>query len=117
MQGIIYEEKSIWVFLLVTVVIGGWTAWRTGKGIATSWGEIVPHVLIYTLLLGVGIRFIHHALYAGTMFSPQYYVVDTIVLLIFSTLGFRYTRARQMATNYHWIYEKAGPFSWKKKSV
>ena len=34
------------------------------------------------LLLGIGVRFIHHALFDGTMFTLQYYVVDTIVLLI-----------------------------------
>jgi uncharacterized membrane protein SirB2 len=117
MQGIIHEEPSIWAFIMISILIGGWTAWRTGKSVATGWGEIVPHLIIYTLLLGVGIRFIHHALFNGTMFSLHYYIVDTVVLLIFSLLGFRYTRARQMATNYYWLYEKTGPFGWKKKSV
>ena len=51
------------------------------------------------------------------MFSLHYYVVDTVVLMIFSALGFRYTRAKQMATNYYWLYEKSGPFAWKKKSA
>jgi hypothetical protein len=39
------------------------------------------------------------------------------VLMFFSILGFRYTRAKQMSTKYYWLYEKAGPFGWKKKSV
>jgi uncharacterized membrane protein SirB2 len=117
MQGVIYEESTVWTFALVTFAIGGWTAWRTGKGVATGWGEIFPHLVIYTLLLGIGIRFVHHALYDGTMFSLHYYIVDTVVLMIFSVLGFRYTRAKQMATNYYWLYEKSGPFAWKKKSV
>jgi hypothetical protein len=117
MQGLIYEEPNIWTFGLVTVVIGGWTAWRTGRGVAESWGQIWPHVVIYTMLLGIGIRFIHHALYDGTMFSLHYYIVDSIALMFFSILGFRYTRAQQMATKYYWLYEKSGPFGWRKKSV
>ena len=117
MQGILYEEPSFWSFVMVSFLIGGWTAWRTGKGVADGWGQIIPHVLIYTLLLGIGIRFVHHALFNGTMFSLHYYVVDTICLMIFSLAGFRYTRAKQMATKYYWLYEKAGPFAWKKKSV
>ena len=40
------------------------------------------------------------------MFTLQYYIVDTIVLLIFGTLGYRYTRTNQMVTQYHWLYEK-----------
>jgi uncharacterized membrane protein SirB2 len=117
MQGILYEEPSFWAFVMISVVIGGWTAWRTGKSVATSWGEIIPNVLVYILMLGIGIRFVHHALFNGTMFSLQYYVVDTVILFIFAVLGFRYTRAKQMSTQYYWLYEKAGPFSWRKKSV
>jgi uncharacterized membrane protein SirB2 len=117
MQGILYEESSIWTFALVTIAIGGWTAWRTGKSVADGWGEIFPHVVVYTLLLGIAIRFIHHALYDGTMFSLRYYIVDTIILMIFSIIGFRATRASQMVTKYYWLYEKSGPLSWKKKSV
>jgi uncharacterized membrane protein SirB2 len=117
MQGILYEEPSFWSFVMVSFLIGGWTAWRTGKGVADGWGQIIPHVVIYTLLLGIGIRFVHHALFNGTMFSLHYYIVDTICLMIFSLAGFRYTRAKQMSTKYYWLYEKAGPFAWKKKSV
>ncbi|CAN7513431.1 hypothetical protein LJR030_005276 [Rhizobium sp. LjRoot30] len=114
MQGILYEEPSVLQFLFITCIIGGWTAWRTGKSVAENW-QSYNTVVIYTLLLGIGIRFVHHALFEGTMFSPQYYVVDTIVLLLFSTAGFRYYRTRQMATNYYWLYEKASPFSWRQK--
>ena len=60
-------------------------------------------------------RFIHHALFWGTMFTLQYYVVDTIILLIFGTLGYNYTRTNQMVTQYHWLYEKASPLTWKAK--
>lgn len=116
MQGILYEEASLFQFLLVTGVLGGATAWLTGKGAAESWRSII-HVVAYTLLLGAAVRFMHHALFDGTLFSLQFYAVDTIVLLVFSILGFRYTRACQMSEKYYWLYEKAGPFSWRKKSV
>ncbi|MQW85824.1 DUF6867 family protein [Sinorhizobium saheli] len=114
MQGILYEEASIGQFLFITCVLGGWTAWRTGKSVAESWGEL-PRLLLYVALLGLGIRFVHHALFGGTMLSLQYYIVDTIVLLLFATLGYRYYRTRQMANNYYWLYEKTSPFSWKAK--
>ena len=65
--------------------------------------------------LGVGIRFIHHALFEGTMFSLHYYIVDTIVLMILGFLGYQYTRTNQMVTQYNWLYERASLLSWKPK--
>ncbi|MCJ8150655.1 hypothetical protein MNR02_03980 [Shinella sp. H4-D48] len=114
MQGILYEEPSFWQFLFITVIMGGWTAWRTGKSVAEGW-QPYRTLVIYILLLGVAIRFIHHALFNGTMLTAQYYVVDTAVLLLFATLGYRYYRTRQMTNNYYWLYEKVSPFSWKSK--
>ena len=61
------------------------------------------------------VRFIHHALFDGTMFTAQYYIVDTIVLLILGTLGYQYTRTNQMVTQYNWLYERASLLSWKAK--
>ena len=53
------------------------------------------------------VRFIHHALFDGTMFTLQYYIVDTIILLVIGIIGYRYTRTNQMVTQYHWLYEKS----------
>ncbi|KQW72457.1 DUF6867 family protein [Ensifer sp. Root127] len=114
MQGILYEEVSIWQFLFITCVLGGWTAWRTGKSVAEGWEEL-PRLFVYVALLGLGIRFVHHALFEGTMFSLQYYFADTLVLLLVAVAGFRYFRTKQMTNNYYWLYEKASPFSWKAK--
>ena len=60
MQGIIYEETSIWQFLFVTCLLGGWAAWMTGRACAQTWRDYSSLVL-YLILLGVGVRFIHHA--------------------------------------------------------
>ncbi|MCP8894128.1 hypothetical protein KYK29_04235 [Shinella daejeonensis] len=114
MQGILYEEPSVWQFLFITVIMGGWTAWRTGKSCAENW-QGLRTLAIYVLLLGVAIRFIHHALFGGTMFALQYYIVDTVVLLLFSIAGYRFYRTRQMTQMYYWLYEKATPFSWRGK--
>jgi hypothetical protein len=115
MQGVLYEEPSIWQFLMVTCLIGGWAAWMTGKACAQTWRSYT-NLLLYLLLLGVGVRFIHHALFEGTMFSLHYYVVDTVILVILGSLGFRYTRTNQMVTQYSWLFERASLLSWKPKA-
>jgi hypothetical protein len=115
MQGILHEEPSIWQFFFVTCVLGGWAAWMTGKACAQTWRPMFA-VVIYLLLLGIAVRFIHHALFGGTMFSAQYYIVDTIVLTIIGLVGYQYTRTNQMVMQYHWLYERASLLSWKARS-
>ena len=115
MQGILYEEASIWQFFFVTCLLGGWAAWMTGRASAQTWRPL-SSLVVFLLLLGIGVRFIHHALFDGTMFTAQYYVVDTIVLMIIGLLGYRYTRTNQMVTQYHWLYERASMLSWRAKS-
>ncbi len=60
------------------------------------------------LILGLAVRFIHFALFEGTLLSPQFYAVDAVVCLIFGYLGFRATRAAQMTTQYSWINAPGG---------
>lgn len=114
MQGILYEEPSIWQFFFVTCLLGGGAAWMTGRACAQTWRSYAS-LILYLLLLGIAVRFIHHALFDGTMLSLQYYIVDTIVLLIIGSLGFRYTRTNQMVTQYHWLYERTSALNWKPK--
>lgn len=114
MQGILYEEPSVLKFAIITILMGGWTAWRTGRACAEGWNT--PTTLaIYLALLGVAIRFLHHALFDGTFLSLQYYLADTVFLIIFGAAGYRFTRTRQMTTQYHWLYRKTSPFGWAPK--
>jgi hypothetical protein len=114
MQGIIYEESSVGLFLLITCVLGGWAAWMTGRAMAKTWRPFWQ-LLLYTLLLAGLVRFIHFALFAGTLLSLHYYVVDLVVVALIASAGFRVTRTRQMTTQYRWLYERTGPFSWREK--
>ncbi len=115
MQGILYEEASILQFFFVTLLLGGGGAWMTGRASAQTWRPI-SSLVVFLLLLGIAVRFIHHALFGGTMFTLHYYIVDTVVLLIIGILGYRFTRTNQMVTQYGWLYERASLLSWKSKS-
>jgi hypothetical protein len=115
MQGIIYEEPSAWLFLLVTVLMGGWAAWMTGRACAITWR---PYSILvaYLTILAAGVRFIHMALFEGTLLSLHYYLVDWAVVQLIGATGYRYTRARQMGTRYAWLFELTGPFSWRRRA-
>ena len=116
MSGILYEEDYIALFLLVTVAMGGGAAWLAGRAIAATWRPWL-HVVGYMLILGLAVRFIHFALFGGTLLSPQYYAVDAVVCLICGLLGYRVTRVSQMTTQYRWINQRAGLFGWARRHV
>ena len=116
MQGLFYEEDYAGLFLLVTVVMGGGAAWLAGRAIAATWRPWL-HVAGYMLILGAAVRFIHFALFEGTLLSLHYYAVDTVVCLIFGFLGFRVTRAAQMATQYGWINARSGLLNWARREA
>jgi Domain of unknown function (DUF6867) len=99
MQFILSEEYNFGIFLLVTIALGGGAAWLAGRAIALTWRPWW-HVLPYMLILGAAVRFIHFSLFSGTLLSPYYYAVDTVVLMFCALLGFRLTRTRQMVTQY-----------------
>jgi Domain of unknown function (DUF6867) len=95
----LYEENSFGVFLLVTLVLGGGTAWLSGRAIAQTWRPWWS-VAVYMLVLGAVVRFFHFALFDGTLLSPHFYAVDTAIAMLFGMAGFRVTRARQMVRQY-----------------
>jgi Domain of unknown function (DUF6867) len=113
---LLYEEGSFAVFLLVTIALGGGAAWMSGRAIAATWRPWW-HILAYMLILAAGVRFIHFALFEGTLVSPYYYAVDFAVCLIFGFLGFRITRAGQMARQYGFRTVRTGPLTWARRSA
>ncbi|MGE3870883.1 MAG: DUF6867 family protein, partial [Pseudorhodoplanes sp.] len=60
-HGILHEEETVGQFLFITVLLGGWAAWMTGRASAQTWRP-PSSLVIYLLALGVAVRFIHHAL-------------------------------------------------------
>jgi len=111
----LYEEDSLWTFVLVSLILGGGAAWLSGRAIAQTWRP-VWQVFFYSLILGCVVRFIHFSLFGGTLLSGYYYVVDTILLMIFGSLGFRAARVAQMLTQYRWINTPDGPLRWRRNS-
>ena len=112
--GLLYEEDSLGVFLLVTVVLGGGAAALAGRAVALTWRPWWQ-VVVYMLMLGAVVRFIHFALFGGTLLSIHYYAVDTLLCMAFGFAGFQAARARRMVAQYPWINEPDGPLRWRRK--
>lgn len=111
---LLYEEHSLGVFLLVTILLGGGAAFLAGRAIATTWRP-VWQIVSYGLILAAAVRFIHFSLFAGTFLSLHYYLVDSVFCIAFGLLGFRTARATQMVTQYRWLNESDGLLRWRQK--
>jgi hypothetical protein len=112
----LYETETLLQVVLVTGVIGGGAAFLAGRAIAQTWRPFW-NVLLYMAMLGAGVRFVHFALFEATLLSPASYAVDTLYLVAVGALAWRMTRAAQMATQYYWLYERAGPLTWRARSA
>ncbi len=103
MPNAIYEggPNGLWVFLLLTVALGGMTAFVSGRAIAETWRPYWQ-IYVYMALLALTVRFLHFALFEETLLSARSLIVDYIVVLAAAMLGHKLARSRQMATQYHW---------------
>ena len=121
-MGLIWEV-SLWVFLLVTVFLGGGAAWITGRVVARAW-EPWWQLAVYVVLLAIAVRFLHFSLFGGSFFLPlesfatalHSFIVDCVVLMVLAVLGRQITRSGQMSTQYGFLYRRAGPFSWRERA-
>jgi hypothetical protein len=89
-------------FLLVTVVLGGGAAFIAGRAVAQTWRPWSQGIL-YMLILGAAVRFIHYALFDGAIASLPAYGLDTAVVIAFFVAGFRAMRTQQMARQYGFL--------------
>ena len=112
--SLFYEEGSFGVFLLLTILIGGGAAMLAGRAIAGVWRPWW-HAVALAFPIGAAVRFLHFALFGGTLLSNHYYAVDTAVCLVFGLIGFRLMRVTQMVESYGWINERAGLFRWRRR--
>jgi hypothetical protein len=106
--------EKFFVGELMFYAIACWATWMTGKAVATTWRPKAKF-LLSAIGLAAGVRFLHFALYDGPFLSPIHFVSDLIVLSAVGLVAFQYTRTNQMVTQYHWLYERASPLSWRDR--
>jgi hypothetical protein len=112
----LYEtgDNGAWIFLLVTVLMGGAAAHATGSAIASTWRSPWK-ILGAALLLTFAVRFFHYALFQEPLLSLRNFIVDYIVVATACAWGYRLTRVRLMVLKYRWAYERTGLFWWRRR--
>lgn len=119
---------SLLVFIGVTVILSGFAAFLMGNAIAETWRPWW-HNVVYGMLLALATQFIEFSLFDGAFFIETLvssegkpmsqalsgYVVDGVVLIGISLFAYRLTMAQKMVKQYPWLYERAGPFTWRAR--
>lgn len=103
------------VFIGITVLVMGFASFMTGQALANTWRPMWQ-VAFYAALLGCVDRFLTWGLFEGELLLLSGYVVDTLVLMAISALAYRVTLARKMVAQYPWLYQRMGPFNWRRKA-
>ena len=102
------------VFLGVTVILVGGCAFMAGQAAAAAWKPLAV-ALFQAALLGVADRLICNGLCDAPLASPAGYLSHTAVLAAIALAAYRLTLARCVTTQYPWLYQRTGPFSWRKR--
>lgn len=107
--------KALIQFLVLTLALGGGAAFMAGRALATGW-EPAWKLVLYMIPFTAGVRFLHYALFEGTLTSLYYFLVEGAVFLAIAALGYRMRRTQQMTSQYPWLYRKTGPLSWQSRN-
>ena len=98
---------------VVLTVLSAAAAVATGRAFARSWSprwQIAPAMIA----LAAAVQWLHFALFQEELLSLHYYLVTLVILLAAALFGYQSMRARQMATQYSWAFEKAG-LNWRAR--
>ncbi len=103
------------VFIGLTIILMGGCAFLMGQAMATGWKPL-GFVVIYSALLGLADRFLLYALFEGELLTLSGYLIHAVILFGIAWISYALTRARRMVTQYPWLYERTGPFTWRPRS-
>ncbi len=102
------------VFIGLTVVIMGAIAFMTGQAVAATWRPAWLAVL-YCFGLGLLDRFLTWGLFGGQGLLVSGFIIDTAVLIGIGLIAYRLTYVAKMVTQYPWLYERTGIWSYRAR--
>jgi branched-chain amino acid transport system ATP-binding protein len=102
------------VFAVLTGLMFGLAAFLTGQAVAEKWMSawaLVPAAVG----LALGARFLTFALFRGTLLHLPGFLAAFAWLLAVALAAWRMTLAWRMVTQYPWLYERTGLFTWRER--
>lgn len=104
-------SKSVAVFVILGLVFG-LCSWLAGQAAARGWRPMWV-ALSYAVLIALADRFLLFALRDAALLDAAGFAIALAMFLTITALGFRWNQADMMVSQYPWLYERAGPLSWR----
>ena len=108
--------KELFIFLIVTIFIFGGASFLMGQAIAETWRPIWQNI-VYGIALVAAERFFAWALFKAPPLLVGPILLNTVVIIGFALLAYRLTQVRKMVSQYPWLFERAGLFTWRDKAT
>ena len=100
--------------LLFNLALVGPASFAMGNAMAATWRPW-RRIILYSAFLSAALRFLDYALANGELWSVAGFLLGWAVQLAFSAFAYRLTRARQMARQYPWLYQRKGLLGWEER--
>jgi len=105
--------NTAFVVALLNLALFGPAAWATGVGVAGTWRHWAQ-LVAYGALLSGALRFLDFALAGGDLWSVGGLLLGWAIQGAIGLVAWRATRARQMVTQYPWLYRRRGFLTWEE---
>lgn len=113
-MGLFLGEDPL-VLIILTGGFGGFAAWLSGRAVAETWRPAWM-AIASGCGLALATRFLTYGLFDGELLSLVGYVRDAALLAALALVAWRMRLVAKMTGQYPWLYQSAGPFSWREKS-
>jgi hypothetical protein len=114
MSGLLWADGDYALLAFIVLDgLGAAAAFATGRALASGWSpmwRLIPAIVA----LAAAVQFLHFALFQEQLLSLHYYLVTLVLLLVIGWIGYSQMRARQMATQYSWAFQKVG-LAWRAR--
>jgi len=110
---------------VIFLCLYSFAAFMMGQALAETWRPF-SHNFFYGILLTAGDRALAYMLlhtdklslsaFLSSMFGLGA-VIDAAIIFAVAVFAYRVTRARQMVTQYPWLYEKSGLMAWRDRTA
>ena len=112
--SLVWLGDTLFNVLLFNIVLVGPASFAMGHAMAITWRPW-RRIILYSALLSAALRFLDYALAHGELWSVAGFLLGWVVQLAFSAFAYRLTRARQMARQYPWLYQRKGLLGWEER--
>jgi hypothetical protein len=102
------------VFIGLTLIGFGWVGYMSATALARTWRPWWQ-VVVYGVFLGVANRLMEMMLFEGYLLSGLGYLVGTAYLIAIMLISYRIALSAMMISQYPWLYERTGLFSWRER--